>query len=345
MPHTHKNSAPYTIMEIVGGVTTYVNDKADVKKDNIIHKLIPENISECALHLGKGPGEPCMSDSAAREVGSLIGTSGDPKTIVDAAKSKLGCDSEACVLQKLEPKIGSDRVRTEIQVNIKIRGPTDTRLLSNYDIDNTLQQWAQKFSDFYPYNFNMLNYTQYSFRNGEVANIPDSLATVQWRDLYTGATDGRKYRCCACVINSDKYQGNGKHWMALFADTRGANKWTIEFFNSSGNAPAPEWINWLVKTRDQMEEIAAAEGRKVSIEIIKVCKIRHQQSRTECGVYSLFYIWARLNGQPPDYFLARPVPDQLMMEFRQHLFIDPTRPKIKKFNFSEYSQRTRVEWE
>jgi hypothetical protein len=329
---------------VIGGATTYSNKHTDLPKDNTIAELIPEQVSECALYLGKDPGEPCASDSTVQTIGNIIGVNGDGKTVLNEAKNKLGCDTEACVLKKLEDKIGRDAVRAEVKIHMKIQGPTDTSLLSNYDIDNTLSQWTNKFGDFYPYNFNMLNYISYSFVSGEVLNRPDTLATVLWKDIY-GGRFGKKYRCCGCIINSDKYQGGGKHWMALFADARRNDKWTVEFFNSSGNAPAPEWINWLVKTRDQMEEIAASEKKKVKVEIVKVCNIRHQQSRTECGVYSLFYIWSRLNGTPYDYFMNTPVPDQHMMEFRQHLFNGPQKTINGVFDFDQYKKTTNVEWE
>lgn len=331
--------------EIIGGVTTYSNNKLDVQKDPVTQKLIPDQISECALYLGKKPGETCVTDTMAKSIGLTIGVSGDSEKIMETAKGKLGCNTEICVLGKLESKLGQNAVKSEIKKTMKVNGPTSTKLLSNSDIDSTLQQWALRFTDFFPYNFNMINYASYSFHNGDIHNRPDSLATILWRDLYSGEFDGRKYRCCGCVINSDKYQGGGKHWMSLFADARNPRRWTVEFFNSSGNAPAPEWINWLVKTRDQMEQIAEQEHKKVKVEIIKVCQIRHQHSRTECGVYSLFHIWARLNNQPPEYFIKKPVPDQLMMEFRQHLFADPKKPFIGEFNFSDYAKHTKIEWE
>jgi hypothetical protein len=124
--------------------------------------------------------------------------------------------------------------------------------------------------------------------------------------------------------------------MALFADARNSDRWTVEFFNSSGNAPAPEWVSWLVKTKAGMELILDREKKKIPVEIMKVSSIRHQQSRSECGLYSLFYIWARLHNIPPEYFMENPIPDQLMFEFRQHLFEDPKRKTVKKFDWTAY---------
>lgn len=329
-----------------GGASTYTSDHdSKAGKDKVTANLIPDQISECALYLEKAPGEVCMSQDAVAAVSSAIGVTGDATTVITAAKEKLGCENERCVLGKLIPVLGEDRVRHEINTYLKVKGPTDSKLLSNIHIDSTLRQWAGAFKDFYPYNFNMLNYASYAYDNGYILHHPDTLATVIFADLYNGELNGKKYKCAACVINSDVYQGEGKHWMALFADARGSDRWTVEFFNSSGNSPAPEWVSWLVKTKTSMEMILDREKKKTRVEIMKVSSIRHQQSRSECGLYSLFYIWARLHNIPPEYFMENPIPDQLMFEFRHHLFDDPKRKSIRVFNWDEYRNQVRVEWE
>ena len=79
-------------------------------------------------------------------------------------------------LYKLESKLGKDVVGHEITSNFKTKGPLDVSLMSNIHIDSTLQQWALKYKEFFPYNFNMLNYASYSIQNNHVVNQPDSLA-------------------------------------------------------------------------------------------------------------------------------------------------------------------------
>ncbi len=121
---------------------------------------------------------------------------------------------------------------------------------------------------------------------------------------------------------------------------------SVEFFNSSGNAPAPEWVNWLEKTRVIMENIADNQHIKnYKVSVIKVTSIRHQKSKSECGLYSLFYIWARLNDVPVEYFTTNPIADQLMFEFRQHLFDDPQHKSLKVFDWDKYKNTVKIEWE
>lgn len=327
---------------VSGGARGHRTRTEVVPKDATLTALIPGQISECALHTGKTG--VCMSNEAIGAVSKTIGAAGPPAEIVAAAKQKTGCNTEKCVLTRLSGAIGEDVTRRELNANFKVKGPRGSKLLSNVNIDAVMRQWTIKYPDFFPYNFNMRNYASYSYDAGYVLDRPDTLATILFSDLYDGSHDGREYRCCGCIINSDTYQGDGKHWMALFADAR-ADNWTIEFFNSSGNAPAPEWVNWMEKTRVQMENICEASGRKCNVELVRVTDIRHQNSRSECGVYSLFYIWARLHGIPPEYFKSTPIPDQIMFEFRQQLFDEEGFSGMTKFEWGGYQKMVRVEWE
>jgi hypothetical protein len=317
----------------IQGMESYQNDHKAVTKDGIAMKLIPANISECSLVVAKlGNRDVCSNSKTVEFIAGKLGISGDVKTIMESAKKKTNCGTEKCVVTKV--------VSDPRAMNVfKIEGPRDNKLLNNINIDKTLLQWGTAWPDFAPYNFNMLDYYDHSLRGGYRVDEPDTLASKHMDDNYEAG-----YRTMACVINSDTYDGPGKHWMALFVDMRGCKpnstvKATIEFFNSSGNSPVPSWSNWMSKTQTQLAGIG------IPSEIIPVANRKQQKSRSECGVYSLYYIWARLNKVPWDYFRKYPVPDQLMFEFRQHLF-DGAGPTIgTTFSWEEYIKQVHVLWE
>jgi hypothetical protein len=135
--------------------------------------------------------------------------------------------------------------------------------------------------------------------------------------------------------------------MALFLDTRDPKKWTVEFFNSSGNPPVTEFVNWMVKAKHQLEEIITEKSiePRPEVDIIRTTTICHQKSRTECGVYSLYYIYARLNGVTWTHFAKNPISDVTMFEFRQHLFDDKRRPRVDKFDYGAFQHSTKILWE
>ncbi len=288
---------------------------------------VPETISECSIVAGDGP--TCMDADASAKITTALGV-----TTIDEAKTAVGCDSERCLVERAAQQIGHKNARAIIGRYFKIDGPTDASLLSNVNIDTTLEQWAEKFRDFYPYNFNMKNYTKYHYENGRVEDGPDTLATVNVGELYR-----KGVRTAACVINTDVYQGNGEHWMCLFVDMREPGKATVEFFNSAGGCPQVAWQNWLVKTKEELEAAGIAD-----VQICGCSKIIHQSSMSECGVYSLYYIWSRLNGVTWRELSSVKIPDKLMFEFRQHLF---TNPIIDggKFDWDKYQKRVRIKWQ
>lgn len=309
-----------------GGLTKYSLDKnADIRKDTVISKLVPEVVGDC-------PGNVCMSKHAEEKVLAVARVKS-----IEEAKRALTCDSEVCLLEKLKPQLGAQLVDTEIR-NGTLSGPTDNSLLSNVHIDGVMSWFARRFPDFFPYNFNMRNYIDYSYVNRRVIPRPDTLATIRLLSLLNGTHNGMKYRTAGCVINDDVYQGPGTHWMALFMDARGPTV-VLEFFNSSAGAPHAAWCNWMRKNKAELE----SSGRKV--ECVRVDEIRHQHSITECGVYSLFYIYSRLNGVPAKYFRENPVPDQIMFEFRQHLFGGEKGVVDGKFEWAEYKKAVNVAWE
>lgn len=290
--------------------------------DATIDKIIPP-FCECSLSAA-GTGGTCINADLGAKIADILEMR---EYDVDEAKTKTACDTEKCVVQKVARQIPGDEARLALIYDFKVSGPTDTTLLSNVNIDTILQQWRKRWPAFYPYNFNMRNYAKYSFRDGRVVAAPDTLATVGLDDWHP------EHDCAACVVNSDTYQGFGKHWMALFVDLR-LDPPSVEFFNSSGNPPAPEWIRFMTKMKTAIEMLGHSDVRLVKN------GLRHQNSRSECGVYSLFYIYSRLCGIPPAYFDQKVVPDAIMFEFRQHLFAGG-----EEFDWTRYQARHRIEWE
>lgn len=288
-------------------------------------KLIPKVITECSICVNETHKKTCIPE----EVRPIVGD-------IDSAKRATGCDSEKCVVNTMRSKIdgryGKGTTERILETRYKIDGPTDTSLLNNTNIDNTLIQWSEHYPEFFPYNFNMSDYKVNSYVKGRVVNHPDTLETVKFAKLID---DG--YKCAGCVINTDVYNGHGKHWMALFADVRGKEA-IVEFFNSSGRAPTSEWIDWLYSTRDDLE----TKGYKVRV--VKGYGVQHQRSKSECGVYALFYIWCRIRGVHCDEF-KKPIADERMFEFRQHLFNNPQGVIGDKFSFVEFKKHNTIKWE
>lgn len=305
-------------------------------KDNVIRSIIPDVITECSIASRNDPNSPCSSQSMISIIKEFLNISAsNPKDIIEEAKKHTKCDSERCVVNSVAKSANgqiSAQARKELIKSFKLKGHTDVTLLSNFDIDGSQKQWTDYIAEYFPYNFNMVDFEKYG----------GSLATI---DVYDLCEQG--YKTLSCVINSDVHTRGGEHWMALFVDMR-STTWTVEFFNSSGSPPVIQFTKWLVDTKNRLEDYIRDKKLSNNVEVISVSEIKHQDTRTECGVYSLFYIFARLNNIPYEYFMKNKVHDDLMFEFRQHLFYDPSRENLfpdGKFNYEKFKANTKILWE
>jgi hypothetical protein len=207
---------------------------------------------------------------------------------------------------KIKDILGSDTITRE-QSLFKIAGPTDSTWLSNDDIDDTMKQWSIVFKDFLPLSFNMIDFMEY---NSSLKNV-----------LIPYEYSQNKYRTIATVINTDKFIGGkgGKHWTALFIDMRDTKEFTVEFFNSTGGIPDKSIRDWETMAIDSIRSIGATDN----VKIVNAIGRQHQRSNSECGVYSLYYIYSRLINVAPRYFMENTIRDDEMRAFRKKIF----RPK------------------
>jgi hypothetical protein len=266
-----------------------------------------------------------------------------PTDIVQSAIKETGCDAESCMLSQrevvehLSNEMGGTEAHNEIKKTakkLKPKGPKDNfSWLNNSDIDDTLRNWADEYTDFYPYCFCMMDFE----RPLDPSWPKGSLASIKIADLIEGraAIEGqspRPFRRMACVLNTDTSTGRGKHWVCLFMNCQPDAQWTIEYFNSSGNPPTKEINAWVAKVLPEFNAMDMKYGPKLGTKFI-FYNVQHQRSRTECGMYSLFYIRARLNGIPIEAFNTKRVADEHMKDFRSHIFskedLETTIQKIK----------------
>ena len=337
------------------------NVAANLSEDDIkALKGITTTTDECAEGIEHAPGTPCASkkvleavvkfaasvsasgvsaDAApkAREGSSdLLPTAATPEAeAVRTAAAVLGCNSESCVIAHpslhefvVERQIIPPRAfDIELKVRYKAPGPRDSlALLSNYNIDETLQRWARIFPEFFPCPFAMMDFDH----NGDYfsdADIPAMLQGKVEANLGTGVGKvRRRFTCFGCVVNTDTSRGPGKHWVAVFVDCRAppGEPWTVEYFNSAGRPPPKPMLGWMERTRAKIAEYRSSlpESRNAVCDVISVpvTDMDHQQSQTECGLYALFYIRRRLEGTPYSFFETQIVPDNAMTAFRQHVF-------------------------
>jgi len=221
-------------------------------------------------------------------------------SILDQYKEKLDCKEDSCVVYKLF-KNDKEKLDVIYTTYFKPQGPRNSvDLLSNIHIDEVLSRWVPNHPGFRHIKYHMIDFNTMDTELSKY-NIVHS-STV---DKYMGV-----------VLNTDVSSGRGKHWFCLFCDftLQHAETITIEYFNSSGNTMYPEIFAYCFVLKKKLQDA----NKKA--EIITVSQVQHQKSKTECGVYCLYYIYSRLQGISHSAFKHTPIRDEKMMEFRKVLF-------------------------
>lgn len=210
--------------------------------------------------------------------------------MVSSIKNKLGVERELDIIKhpKFIKKVGHIGFE-ELDKIYKPRGPANTTdLLSNIEIESTLDQWQEA-------SFNR------AFKAGRFLHIPFEMRDFKRRynsmlqnlDLFEV---GKKYDCAACVLNTDVWRGVGKHWLCIFITF--GDEVIIEYFNSSGSSPMYEVVEW------KDEKLANLYKKGGTGYMKQILDYELQKSRTECGMFCLCYIKARLENIPPEKFIA-----------------------------------------
>jgi hypothetical protein len=229
----------------------------------------------------------------------------EPVKIVSTMKDMLNCKSESCLLRRKDFVEFAKGVNLEqvLEQFFKPEGPAlNFGLLSNFNIDDVLDQFAQRFAD--------RGFLHIPFQMRDFEKVGSQLATV---DLaYEFGQNGK--RCFGVVLNTDWSTGRGVHWFCLFGENH-PDKVVLEYFNSSGKEPLPEVQAWLQKTKHYLHKTM-----NKPVEIYYSTGIRFQDDDHSCGVYCLCYIWLRLEKVPPQWFRADNFNDKHMHHARKNLF-------------------------
>ena len=304
-----------------------------------------EHTTECAFGIDPLPGGICsppqelhkmkefiLSKKKEKEEDTIsLSSLNEPVKIVEKVKKVLHCTTESCIYEAPEFRsfIGETKAQHILEEHFLPVGPrNNTNLLSNHNIEAVLNQFTKEFPDFVHIPFQMLDFLE-------------TKTELVYLDLLFYLKQG--YRRFGCVFNTDVSTGKGKHWFCLFLDfsklskqdvenclhrsiptlLRCTPRCTIEYFNSSGNPARPQVEYWCINKEKELRR----QLKGINSWIIKATDLRHQWSHTECGVYSLFYIWQRLQGRSYIEFAENWITDEQMIQARKSFF----RERIKPF--------------
>jgi hypothetical protein len=120
-----------------------------------------------------------------------------------------------------------------------------------------------------------------------------------------------KYHQIGIVFNTDKHDGPGKHWFALFADIdKTLEHPRVTYFDSYGTKPEKEVNVLMTRWKEEIDQLGLGKTE------LTYNTTRHQYKDSECGVYSIYFHYCCLLGIPLD----ERIPDDVINKFRKLLF-------------------------
>ena len=252
-------------------------------------------------------------------------------------KTRLSCQKESCWLNQLDDPY----MKRQIEDNIFApKQPPEWKenpkeWLSNFDIRDVAKQYEQTYKEFLFIGPTTINFD----------TILPNQGTCVWEDLCkfsleevikTGKTK------IGIVFNLDKHYQNGSHWVSMFIDI--PNKFIFFFDSADNDIPNEIWrplkgapdVNHGGERQQPLVNRIVKQGRElkkpIEFTFYNNSGVEHQQTNTECGMYSLFFIITLLTGKTPftkgklsvkkrrDLFLKKKIPDEVVFKYRQLYF-------------------------
>lgn len=270
----------------------------------------------------------CVPESQMNEIGHVV------QELVAGHPEASRCDSisavdkrQLCVLKviaKDEKTAGTKEGETARKFIVKYFKPATKSYASSYWLNNTeidtLQfQLSSQFPGYYYSNIHMIDFGMFDpetqpLMTNSVFPLKeiDFCAEMAGRGRLTWNGPLKKF---GCVVNTDVSTGRGIHWFSVFMDFESSPA-TIEYFNSSGlDIKNDQFKRWLMDLAVTVSKTCGIDCRYV-----RATRIQHQRHNTSnCGAYSLYYIWKRLNGTPVEWFADNKVDDESMQLFRKYI--------------------------
>ena len=228
--------------------------------------------------------------------------------IRDSLAEKCG-DDELCWVDQEFMKRDVD-----IQKYYKpIKPAGQTQWLATSDINNVLKQYEQKYDD-----FSFMGTVPIDF-----ATIIEEYKNMDFCSLYKGkglhlrnktTYNNKPIRRFGFVFNLDPHDQRGSHWVSMFLDLTCKTPF-IGYFDSYGFVPIPKEID------EFMDGLILAVKNCIRMTITKrINTIRHQHKNTECGVYSLYFVYNCLIGRTFDDITEDIILDDAVNKWRDRFF-------------------------
>lgn len=217
-------------------------------------------------------------------------------------RTRSNCKTDRCVAKETGLE---SRLRPEMPGSWVHR---PTTLLNTLNIDDVMFQYESAF----PF-FKYLKTLPIDAFNKNAGMCVSNFCDLNPKELY-----GQGKRLIGMVLNLDKHNQPGSHWVMSAVDMRVANKPVIVYYDSFGRPPPAALKPFYEKMLTLAPRTNAARQymHKHSCYNSK----SHQRKNTECGVYSILALEALIHGVPFDKYCSRDISDEEVQKQRYRLY-------------------------
>lgn len=242
--------------------------------------------------------------------------SDDSREIWNELREKVRCEKEDCWLNQIHDT--TLRKQIDRYVFAPDKPPewkkNKNAWLSNYDILNVLEQYESTHKE-----FEFLGPAPIDFDTKIEHN---SCVTQEVCDFNLKSFLEKGKTQIGIIFNIDDHTGPGLHWVSLYIDTKDR---FIFYFDSNGEKIPHQILALAKRIQKQAEELNMSLDYRDNEGVI------HQNTNTECGMYSLFFIITMLTGRTHRkknmtkqmkwrLFLNKKIPDKQVEQYRDVYF-------------------------
>ena len=180
-----------------------------------------------------------------------------------------------------------------------------TEWLSSIDIENVEKEYMKLFKK---YKFLGCIPIDFDLKSKTGKCLVNFLCSLKIKDLIS-----QGFYQYGIVFNTDKHDGPGQHWFALYCDIRPELEYgRVTYFDSYASKPESEIKVLMSRWKTEIDSLNLF---KKPMELSRNTT-KHQFKDSECGMYSLYFHHCCLLEIPMD----ERIPDEVINKFRQLLF-------------------------
>lgn len=199
-------------------------------------------------------------------------------------RMKLACGQgqEWCWVDRLEGSAPSEVVAKSLRpAQPKEWKSKPYTWLTNYDIEDVMEQYDYSFDPSYKYKFLGVFPIDFEAKTMFGKCLFQEFCNLDIAKIYR---KGIKYM--GMVTNLDKHDEDGSHWTSLFVILDPTSPaFGAYYYDSVASAPPPEVMKFMKSLKEQAARLPGAAAPFK----IQWNRMRHQYKGTECGMFSMAY--------------------------------------------------------